>query len=66
MTSIAVSHRSETSPLSFVLVALKGLRRRQIDALQRKRLLGLDDHMLLLSLDHHVLRDIGLERLKAN
>ena len=65
MTSIAVSHRAETSPLSFVLVALKGLRRRRMHALRRKQLSGIDDHLLLLDLDHHLLRDIGLERLNA-
>ena len=66
MTSIAVSRRAETSPLSVVLVAIQSLRHRRIDALQRKQLLGPDDHMLLLGLDHHILRDIGLERLNTN
>ena len=33
---------------------------------QRKLLLGPDDRMLLLGLDHLILRDIGLERLNAN
>ena len=66
MTSIAVSRRAETSPLSFLLVALNGLRSRRMHAHQRKLLLGPDDRMLLLGLDHHILRDIGLERLTAN
>ena len=65
MTSIAVSHRAETSPLSFVLVALKGLRRRRMHALQRKQLPSLDDHLLLLGLDHNLLLDLGLERMNA-
>jgi hypothetical protein len=63
MTKIALSRRAETSSLSFVLVALKGLRRRRIQALQRKHLLGLDELLLLLGLDDHLLRDMGLERL---
>jgi hypothetical protein len=63
MTSIALSRRAETSSLSFVLVALKGLRRRRMHALQRKHLLVLDDVLLLLGLDDHLLRDMGLERL---
>jgi hypothetical protein len=63
MTSIALSRRAETSSLSFVLVALKGLRRRRMHALQRKHLLGLDELLLLLGLDDHLLRDMGLERL---
>lgn len=65
MTSIAVSRRAETSSLSFVLVALKGLRRRRMHALRRKQLPGLNDHLLLLGLDHHLLRDLGLERMNA-
>jgi hypothetical protein len=66
MTSIALSRRAETSSLSFVLVALKGLRRRRrMHALQRKHLLDLDDHLLLLGVDGHLLRDMGLERLNA-
>ena len=63
MTSIALSRRADTSSLSFVLVALKGLRRRRMHALQRKHLLGLDELLLLLGLDDHLLRDMGLERL---
>jgi hypothetical protein len=65
MTSILFSRRAETSPLSLILVALKGLRRRRMHALQRKQLLGLDDHLMLLGLDHHLLRDMGLERLNV-
>jgi hypothetical protein len=65
MTSIVFSRRAETSPLSFVLVALKGLRRRRVHALRRKQLLGLDDHLSLQDLDHHLLRDMGLERLNG-
>jgi hypothetical protein len=65
MTGIAISRRVETSSLSFVLVALKCLRRRRMHALQRKHLLGLDDHLLLLGLDDHLLRDMGLERLNV-
>lgn len=64
MTSIALSRRAETSSLSFVMVALKGLSRRRIDAIdapRRKQLLTLDDHLLLQGLDHHILRDMGLE-----
>jgi hypothetical protein len=65
MTSILFSRRAETSPLSFILVALKGLCRRRMHALRSKQLLGLDDHLMLLGLDHHLLRDMGLERLNA-
>ena len=65
MTSIAVSRRAEKSPFSFVLVAIQGLRRNRMHALQREQLLGLDDHLLLQGLDHHLLRDMGLERLNA-
>jgi hypothetical protein len=65
MTSILFSRHAETSPLSFVLVALKGLRRRRMHALRRKQLLGLDDHLSLQGLDHHLLRDMGLERLNG-
>jgi hypothetical protein len=65
MTSIVFSRRAETSPLSFVLVALKGLRRRRMHAFRRKQLLGLDDHLLLLSLDQHLVLDLGLERMNA-
>ena len=61
MTSILFSRHAETSSLSFILVALKGLRRRRTRALQRKQLLSLDDHLLLQGLDHHILRDMGLE-----
>ena len=64
MTSVVFSRRAETSPLSFVLVALKGLRRR-MHAPRRKQLLSFDDHQLLHGLDHHILRDMGLERLIA-
>ena len=53
MSSIAFSRRAETSSLSLVMDALKGFRRRRMHALQRKHLLGLDDHLL---------RDMGLER----
>ena len=65
MTSILFSRHAETSPLSFILVALKGLRRSRTHALRRKQLLGLDDHLMLLGLDHHLLRDMGLERLNV-
>ena len=61
MTSILFSRHAETSPLSFILVALKGLRRRRMHALRPKQLLGLDDHLMLQGLDHHLLRDMGLE-----
>jgi len=64
MTSVVFSRRAETSPLSFILVALKGLRRR-MHAPRRKQLLSFDDHQLLHGLDHHILRDMGLERLIA-
>jgi hypothetical protein len=66
MTSILFSRHAETSPLSFVLVALKGLRHRRIHAPRSKQLLSLDDHLLLQGLDHHILRDMGLERLNAS
>ena len=56
MNSIALSRRAETSSLSFVQNALKDLRHRRLRALQRKHLLGLDDHLL---------RDMGLERLNV-
>ena len=65
MTSILLSRREETSPLSFILVALKGLSQRRMHALRRKELMGLDDHLMLLGLDHHLLRDLGLERLNV-
>ena len=65
MTSILFSRQAETSPLSFILVALKGLRRRRIHAPRRKQLLSLDDHLLLQGFDHHLLRDMGLERLNV-
>jgi hypothetical protein len=65
MTSVVFSHRAETSPLSFVLVALKGLRRRRMHTPRRKQLLSLDDHLSLQGLDHHLLRDMGLERLNV-
>ena len=61
MTSIVFSRRAETSSLSFIQVVLKGLRRRRKRSLQRKQLLSLDDHLLLQGLDHHILRDMGLE-----
>ena len=60
MTSILFSRHAEMSPLSFILVALKGLRRRT-HALRRTQLLSLDDHLVLQGLDHHILRDMGLE-----
>ena len=63
MTRIVVSRRAETSPLSVVLAALDGLRRRRMHAFPCKQLLSLDDHLLLVGLDKHLLRDIGLERL---
>ena len=61
MTSILLSLHAETSPLSVILVALKSLSRRRIHAPRRKQLLTLDDHLLLQGLDHHILRDMGLE-----
>ena len=65
MSSIAFSRHAETSPLSFFLVALKGLRRHRAHAPRRNQLLSLDDHLSLQGLDHYLLRDIGLERLNA-
>lgn len=56
MTSLSLSRRAETSSLSLVMDALKGLRLRRMRALQRKHLLGLDDHLL---------RDMGLERINV-
>jgi hypothetical protein len=61
MTSILFSRHAETSALSFILVALKALRRRHMHAPRRKQLLSIDDHLMLLGLDHHLLRDMGLE-----
>ena len=66
MTSILFSHHAETSPLSFILVALNGLRRRRMHAPRRKQLLSLEDHLLLQGLDHHLLRDLGLEGLNVS
>ena len=60
MTSILLSRHAETSPLSFILAALKSLGRR-MHAPRRKQLLTLDDRLLLQGLDHHILRDMGLE-----
>ena len=54
MKSIALSRRAETAALSFVRNALMSLRHRRVRALQRKHLLGLDDHLL---------RDMGMDRL---
>jgi uncharacterized protein YjiS (DUF1127 family) len=56
VTSISLSHPAETSSLSLVMDALKSLRLRRMRALQRKHLLGLDDHLL---------RDMGLERINV-
>ena len=61
MTSILFSHHAVTSPLSFILVALRGLRHRRMHALRRKQLLSLDDHLMLQGFDHHLLHDMGLE-----
>ncbi len=61
MTSILFSRHAETSPLSFILVALKGLRRRRMHAVRRQQLLSLDDHLMLQGFDHHILHDMGLE-----
>ena len=61
MTSILLSRHAETPPLSFILVALKRLSRHRMHAPRRKQLLTLDDHLLLQGLDHHILRDMGLE-----
>ena len=56
MTSIALSRRAETLCLSFVQNALMGLRRRRMQALKRKYLLDLADHLL---------RDLGLDRMNV-
>jgi uncharacterized protein YjiS (DUF1127 family) len=53
MISIALSHRAPGSSPSFVMSALMGFRRMRIRAAQRKHLLSLDDHLL---------RDMGLDR----
>ena len=63
MTSIAVSRRAETSSLSFIQVALNSLRRRRLHALRGKQ--SLDDHLLLMGLDHQLLLDLGVERLNG-
>jgi uncharacterized protein YjiS (DUF1127 family) len=53
MTATALSNRTPVSTFSFVQDALKGLRRTRARSAARTLLLGLDDHLL---------RDIGLTR----
>jgi uncharacterized protein YjiS (DUF1127 family) len=53
MTSTALTHRTSVSTFSFVQDALKGLHRARARSAARTLLLGLDDHLL---------RDIGLNR----
>jgi uncharacterized protein YjiS (DUF1127 family) len=53
MTSTALTNRTTVSTFSFVQDALKGLRRTRARSAARTLLLGLDDHLL---------RDIGLTR----
>lgn len=53
MTATTLSNRAPVSTLSFVQDALKGLRRTRARSAARTLLLGLDDHLL---------RDIGLTR----
>ena len=54
MTATTLSNRAEVSSFTFVNDALKGLRRSSVRAAARMQLLSLDDHLL---------RDIGLTRL---
>jgi hypothetical protein len=65
MTSIVFSRRAETSPLSVLWVAFKGFSYLRKPAFRRKQLLGIDDHLLLMGLDHQLLLDLGLERMNA-
>lgn len=65
MTSIAVSRRAETSSLSILWVAFKGFSRLLMRASRRKQLSGIDDHLLLMGLDHQLLLDLGFERLNG-
>ncbi len=51
MTSTALTNRTPVSTFAFVQDALKGLRRTRARSAARTLLLGLDDHLL---------RDIGL------
>jgi uncharacterized protein YjiS (DUF1127 family) len=53
MTAIALTNRAEVLTFTFVQDALKGLRRTRARSAARTLLLGLDDHLL---------RDIGLTR----
>jgi uncharacterized protein YjiS (DUF1127 family) len=54
MTATTMSKPAEVSAFSFIGDAIKGFRRSRLRAAQRKHLLSLDDHML---------RDMGLTRL---
>jgi uncharacterized protein YjiS (DUF1127 family) len=53
MTATTFTNRSNVSTFAFVQDALKGLRRTRARSAARTLLLGLDDHLL---------RDIGLTR----
>ena len=53
MTATTLTNRTPVSTFAFVQDALKGLRRTRARAAARTLLLGLDDHLL---------RDIGLTR----
>jgi uncharacterized protein YjiS (DUF1127 family) len=53
MTSTALTNRTPVSTFSFVQEALRGLHRTRARSAARTLLLGLDDHLL---------RDIGLTR----
>ena len=53
MAATTPSNRPDPIPFTFVQDALKGLRRTRMRISQRTLLLGLDDHLL---------RDIGLTR----
>ena len=65
MTSIAVSRRAETSSLLVLWVAFKGFSRLRERAFRRKQLSRIDDHLLLMGLDHQLLLDLGFERLNG-
>jgi uncharacterized protein YjiS (DUF1127 family) len=54
MTTTTMFNPADVSAFSFVGDAIKGFRRSRLRAAQRKHLLSLDDHML---------RDMGLTRL---